>query len=53
MAEYLFLKRNLQEDAGRIAKHLGSFAARDQAMWVLFPEGADMEAYKVPLSQVR
>lgn len=51
MAEYLFLRRSLQHDLGHIQEHLGSFEPDDRALWVIFPEGTDMEAYKVPQHQ--
>jgi hypothetical protein len=53
VAEYLFLRRDWARDQQHIATFLGSFAPNDRMLWVLFPEGTDMEPHKVPVSQVR
>jgi len=51
VAEYLFLRRDWARDQQHIATFLGSFAPNDRMLWVLFPEGTDMEPHKVPVSQ--
>jgi hypothetical protein len=49
----MFLSRDWAADQRHIAQFLGSFAPQDRMLWVLFPEGTDMEPHKVPVSQVR